>query len=208
MAITKQALEFLETLEHDETRVLTWGLVNGFFSEAELEERANEFLATLNQRETPCPYDSGWEIIEALLDDTLLWRIPETDRYRTRMAETVRLFSRLRQIFPDPRNVAWRTAPNLVADYRLLIKRRLYPSRELSTTLLIEGLRRQTSISPLQERVIAALTRVGTQEERRLSHFQARATHRILAVFSQDRSFGTVVSAGTGSGKTLAFYLP
>ena len=208
MAITTQALEFLETLEHDEARGLTWGLVNGFFSEAELEERANEFLATVNQRETPSAYDSGWEIVEALLDETLLWRIPETDRYRTRMAETVRLFSRLRQIFPDARNVAWRTAPNLVADYRLLIKRRLYPSREISTTALVEGLRRQTSLSALQERVIAALTRAGTPEERRLSHFQARATHRILAMFGQERSFGTVVSAGTGSGKTLAFYLP
>ncbi len=113
MAITAQALEFLETLERDEVRVLTWGLVNGFFSEVELEERANEFLTAVNQREAPCVYDSGWEIIEVLLDEALLWRIPETDRYRTRMAETVRLFSRLRQIFPDPRNVAWRTAPNL-----------------------------------------------------------------------------------------------
>jgi hypothetical protein len=208
MAITTQALEFLYGLERDEARALTWGLVNGFFSEAELEERANEFLTRVNQPDTPSPYDSGWEIIEALLDETLLWRIPETDRYRTRMAETVRLFSRLRQIFPDARNVAWRTAPNLVADYRLLVNRRLYPSREVSTTALLEGLRRQTSLSPLQERIIASLTRAGTQEERRLSHFQARAAYRILAMFGQDRSFGTVVSAGTGSGKTLAFYLP
>lgn len=208
MAIRTEALEFLELLERDEARVLTWGLVNGFFSEEELEERANEFLATVERRDTPCPYDSGWEIIEALLDEALLWRIPDTDRYRTRMAEAVRLFSRLRQIFPDARNVAWRTAPNLVADYRLLIKRRLYPSREISTTVLIDGLRRQTSLSPLQERVIAALTRAGTKEERRLSHFQSRATQRILAMFGQERSFGTVVSAGTGSGKTLAFYLP
>src|SRR5262245_19353528 len=127
MPLTRLTLDFLESLEQAEARVLTWGLVDGFFSEAELEERANEFVAAVRQANTSCVYDSGWELVEALLDETLLWRIPETDRYRTRMAETVRLFSRLRQIFPDPRNVAWRTAPNLVADYRLLIRRRLYP---------------------------------------------------------------------------------
>src|SRR5262245_10327073 len=103
MPVDAHALEFLDQLERSEAAVLTWGLVDGFFSEAEIEQRADDYLGTLTNGGTQTNYDSGWSLVEALLDHQLLWKVPETDRYRTRTAEAVRLFARLRQIFPDAR---------------------------------------------------------------------------------------------------------
>src|SRR5579859_7047237 len=208
MTVDASAIDFLGQLEREETAILTWGLLDGFFAEDELEERAENFLAQIAARGNDTTYSSGWDLVEALLEERLLWKLPDTERYRTRMAESVRLFARLRQIFPDPRNDAWRTAPNLVADYRLVIRPRLYPIRDVPPELLIERVRSYTPLSPLQQSVISALVRSGTEDERRLADFQVRATERILHLAGLGRSVGTVISAGTGSGKTLAFYLP
>ena len=208
MTADRCAAEFLGQLEREEMSVLTWGLTDGFFSEIELEERAEQFLARGQSAGVAYPFDSAWELVEALLERQLVWKLPETQRYRTRMAETLRLFARLRQIFPDPQNAAWRKAPNLVADYRLIVRPRLYPMRNVSPYQLLDELRKQISPSELEESVIRALLRVGTPEERHLARFQVRATDRILRMAGQDGTYGTVVSAGTGSGKTLAFYLP
>ncbi|HMI82567.1 MAG TPA: protein DpdJ [Polyangiaceae bacterium] len=208
MAVNEHALEFLGVIERAEESLLTWGLVDGFFSEDELVQRADDFLAALGTRGVPGGYDSGWELLEALLDDNLLWKVPNTERYRTRMAETVRLFCRLRQIFPDARNAAWRTAAGLVADYRLLIRHRMYPRREVVARDVVAAVRREVPLSSLQEAIIRALVRAGTPEERPLARFQVRAIGRVLGGVTADRSLGTVVCAGTGSGKTLAFYLP
>ena len=208
MADEALALEFLGQLERSEAGVLSWGLIDGFFSETEIEQLADEYLAALASKGIESAHESGWSLIETLLDHKLLWKVPETQRYRTRMAEAVRLFARLRQIFPDSNNAAWRTAPNLVADYRLFVRPRLYPRRDLAAATLLQDLRQQTHVSTLQERVINALVQGGAAIERPLARFQARATERILRAVGSDRSFGTVISAGTGSGKTLAFYLP
>jgi hypothetical protein len=62
-----------------------------------------------------------------LLDERrLLFRFIEgtRPRYRTRMAEAVRFFSKLRQIFPGR---PWQLAPTLVADFRLTRVPRRYP---------------------------------------------------------------------------------
>jgi hypothetical protein len=208
MAVDASALEFLAQLEREEEAVLNWGLLDVFFAEDELEQRADEFLTRSAIHRTEPPYDSGWDLVEELLEERLLWKLPETERYRTRMAETVRLFARLRQIFPDPQFVAWRTAPNLVADYRLVIRPRLYPARNIPVSTLLDRVRSLGGLSPLEESVIRALVRSGTEDERQMAEFQVRATERILRLRGHDRPAGTVISAGTGSGKTLAFYLP
>jgi hypothetical protein len=208
MPVDASALEFLAQLEREEAAVLNWGLLDVFFSEDELEQRAEALLTRFAVNGARAPYDSGWDLVDELLEEHLLWKLPETDRYRTRMAETVRLFARLRQIFPDPQFAAWRTAPNLVADYRLVIRPRLYPARNVPASTLLDRVRREGSLSPLEESIIRALVRSGTDDERQLAEFQVRATERILRLRGHDRPVGTVISAGTGSGKTLAFYLP
>lgn len=208
MPVNEHALDFLGSLERAETALLTWGLIDGFFSEVEVEQRADEFLSALAARGVTPGYGSGWELVEALLDDHLLWKLPDTDRYRTRMAETVRLCARLRQIFPDARNTAWRTAPGLVADYRVMLRQRMYPCRDVRPTDFLGSVRQEVRLSSLQDAILRALVRAGSDDERPLASFQVRATARVLHSSGSDRSLGTVICAGTGSGKTLAFYLP
>ncbi|WP_437763391.1 protein DpdJ [Sorangium sp. So ce281] len=204
----EHAIEFLDWLEQREATLLAWGLTDGFFAEHELEHHADAFLEELVGRGVDPGYASGWELVDALTDGRLLWKLPGSDRYRTRMAEAVRLFARLRQIFPDPRHGAWRSAPNLVADYRLLLRAREYPKRDVAPDAAITTLRSEVRLTPLQEGVVRALLRTGASEQLALSGFQVRASVRVLRTTGTGRSVGTVVCAGTGSGKTLAFYLP
>lgn len=208
MTIEPSALEFLSHIERAEWGLLAWGLIDGFFSEEELETHAADFLESQNQRQMPHTFDSPWGLIESLLEHRLLWRLPDTNRYRSRMAETVRLSAQLRQIFTDRTFADWRTAPNLVADYRLVVRPRLFPIRDISASVAVAGLRQQTVLSDFQADIVNAFLRYGRKDERRLARFQLRSTDRILRMVGQERSFGTVVCAGTGSGKTLAFYLP
>ncbi|MEA2569255.1 MAG: hypothetical protein QOI24_1256 [Acidobacteriota bacterium] len=199
--------EFLRTLEVAETALLGWGLVDGFFASRELEERADAFLAQRHSRDGASEFGSGWDLVEALLDAQLLWKLPNSDRYRTRMSEGVRLFASLRQIFPDPQLIAWRTAPTLVADYRFMLRRRLYPRRDLAPDDLFQFVRQDTALSAGAESVARAILTSGG-DVRGVSGFQARTMRRLLNCATDDSVTGTVISAGTGSGKTLAFYLP
>src|SRR5213592_1650184 len=115
---------------------------------------ALEFLGQLERAEMSL---LTWDLVEGLLEERLLWKVPDTERYRTRMGEAVRLFARLRQIFPDARNAAWRTAPGLVSDYRLLIRQRLYPRREVPPNDVLASVRRSAALSSLQESIIRSI---------------------------------------------------
>lgn len=54
--------------------------------------------------------------------------------YRSRMAETVRLLQKLRQLFPKHAgSTGWQRAPSLVADFRFVRRRRRYPARDIPT---------------------------------------------------------------------------
>jgi len=86
---------------------------------------------------------------------------PDGERYRTRMAEAIRLFSRLRQLFPNRRPDAWRNAPNLVADYRLLLHPRRFPRRDQTPEQVLSSLQRDGGLSPLAQDVVRALVRAG-----------------------------------------------
>ena len=119
----KLLLEFLGVLEEREASLLTWGLVEGSFRLEELYEEAQRFLDEFDEEDL---FDGPGALIRELKDQVLLFRDPLKETFRTRMAETIRLLSSLRQIFP---NQDWRVAPSLVADYRLQIRPREYPER-------------------------------------------------------------------------------
>lgn len=211
MAANKHALDFLDTLERSEQALLTWGLVDGFFSEEEIEERSSAFFEQCVQGGHDPGYASEFELVRELCDDGLLWRLPysaDGTRYRTRFAEAIRLFSTLRQIFPDAQRRAWRSAPRLVSDFRLLRTPRRFPRRHVPVGDLLERIRARVTVSPIQVDITSALLGKGSSHELRLADFQVNATARILAAAKVRRVSGTVVCAGTGSGKTLAFYLP
>jgi ATP-dependent helicase Lhr and Lhr-like helicase len=202
MALSVSAQEFLSKLEQEEASRLSWGLIDGYFTEKEVESRAEQYLTS-----TGAGMDA-WELLDELLDAKFLWRLPNSDQYRTRSAEAVRLFARLRQIFPDQAYSAWRTAPSLVADYRYIVRPRLHPVRDIASEKLLEALRQSAPVTGLDEAIVKGFAREGTPSTLRFARFQMRATERLLRASREARVTGTVISAGTGTGKTLAFYMP
>ncbi|MEH2285024.1 MAG: DEAD/DEAH box helicase [Nostoc sp.] len=125
--------------------------------------------------------------------------------FRTRMAEGVRLFARLRQLFP---NNSWQTSPTLVADYRLQIRPRIYPKRYITPETVIEQLEADKLLTPIRKKAVAAILNSPLRGEVQLADFQLRATSRMLRDLNSTKSRGMIVCAGTGTGKTLSFYLP
>lgn len=200
----------LDCVEQRESRLLVWGIVDGFFHRSELSDIINPLI----EKALKSGYDEFFEpdeVISALL--TLQWLV-EIDcttgeiGYRSRMSETVRLLQRLRQLFPRHRRTSngWQGAPTLVADFRFQRRRRQYPRRDLTREVALERIRAITDNPSIMACVKAML---GPKENNiLLAGFQVRAAERILRSIENNEALATIVCAGTGSGKTLAFYLP
>jgi len=203
--LQRHGLDFLSELERSEAALLSWGIVDGFFSQDEVLEKASRFL----ERTDVSGFNDPQGLLEWLESERLLWPVHgEEGRYRTRMAETLRLLSRLRQIFGPPPATRWRTAKNLVADFRLLLRSRSFPKRRLTPPEVLTALQ-DAALDHRQVTVVKALLRASSKEPLKLAQFQLTATKDVLSQrISNKRSVGTIVCAGTGSGKTLAFYLP
>lgn len=191
---------FLNRLEAQEVKLLVWGVLDGGFSEEEILELAERFLESQN------PDIDPWDFLDAMQDRQLLFdfNLRGRRRYRTRMAEAVRLFARLRQLFP---NRDWQIAPTLVADYRFSLRQRLYPRRTLEPETVLQHLEADKLLPPAQRSALEAML-VTPNRILQLADFQLRATTRLLRDLKSSKSRGMIVCAGTGTGKTLAFYLP
>nr|WP_281174148.1 protein DpdJ [Amycolatopsis taiwanensis] len=149
-------------------------------------------------------------LVDYLVDKALLVPVDtaETPGYRTRMAEALRLTVNLRQLFAPRWGVTqqtgwWLSGPRLVADYRLHVRPRRYPKRDVTLDQARAELGTLPGWGSLQDRVMTAL--VGEND---LAAFQVDATQNIFSAIGSGRSRGIIVGAGTGSGKTMAFYLP
>lgn len=196
----------LTALEDLELPRLSWGIVDGFISEAEvrrvLEDRVLDDIRSGNSGPTSDEY------LDYLLEKGLLHRVEGVmqPRFRTRFSEGLRLFRRLRQLWvPDSKDAIgwWRSRPPLVADYRLRVAPRLYPRREISLSDVTERLGRRAGWNSVQQAVVENI--VG---ERKLARFQVDASLSAIEALQLGRTVGRIVTAGTGSGKTLSFYLP
>ena len=201
-------LACLDQIEQCEARLLTWGLVDGFLSSEEMSALVDPMLDDL-QYADGLSFVSVATVIKALKDRALLFDVGEEpgSRYRSRMAEAVRLFFRLRQLFPQHRGLTgWQSAPTLVADFRFIWRRRRYPRRGVSAGEGLASITASTSDGYARQAIAALIDSYGP--EFALAGFQVDAASRILGGFENQRSSATLVSAGTGSGKTLAFYLP
>ncbi len=191
MSISKQAEDLLDYIEAIEFRSLSWGFADGSLSMHEVMGLAQKTAS-----------DAPGELIEELVAARLIFEWDNAageTRYRSRFAETMRLLSRLRQLFPDR---PWFGAPRLVSDFRVDIRRRRYPRRDRDGAAIFSEHEAVLGESPLRRRLWHAL--VG-EAQLKLAAFQERATLRLL---SRDPDAATIVTAGTGSGKTLSFYLP
>jgi hypothetical protein len=210
LALAEAALDRLERLE---VRVLVWGLVDSALSASEVEDTMRDILNKHQNiaADPNCTIDTEAALQKLLMDLGHLFAVPgrpsAPPRFRTRMAEGVRLFARLRQMFPPQHEGAdWVSAATLVADYRLLWRPRKYPSRDLTTYESQEIIASRVS----DPKVLAAVATWfdGGNPHWKFARFQIDAAVRILEGLTNRSTQGTLVSAGTGSGKTLAFYLP
>lgn len=210
LALAEAALDRLERLE---VRVLVWGLVDSALSLDEVDDTLRDVLnASQDWAADPsCTIDTEASLRQRLMDLGHLAEIPGRPgtprRFRTRMAEGVRLFARLRQLFPGRHEGAdWVSGSTLVADYRLLWRQRRYPARDLAPVASQELIAERVSDPRLLAAVKTWFDAGGPNW--RFARFQIDAAARILEGLSSRTPRGTLVSAGTGSGKTLAFYLP
>ena len=187
----ERLLAVLGELETGELPLLSWGVTTGSFAEDEL----------LNLLEKHEPSADPEELLEELEQAGLVFGHGIAHpQYRTRMAETVRLASSLRQWFHGR---DWRTAPSLVSDMRFLSRARSVPRREINVDCAVGRLsgRLAEAWQPGHERVVRAIL-----GNRSASEFQLEATEALLLRAGQRG--GTCITAGTGAGKTLAFYAP
>jgi ATP-dependent Lhr-like helicase len=198
--------DLLSRLEDRELRLLSWGIVDGFLSQADVEAAVDAQL-DIDAARPHAELLTIEDYLDHLLDAGLLHRLPEsTPRYRTRLGETLRLLRTLRQLWP-PNDASvpgwWRNSSTLVADYRLRVVPRRYPRRSITPTAAIENLAQGPGWTELHADV---LTR--TIGGSCLATFQVQATSSILAAMAESQVSARIITAGTGSGKTLAFYLP
>jgi len=204
-------LEFiLDQLEEKEQELLSWGVTSVRFSECELLAIIDTQLQ-LKDPDGRLPIADAQGLVNILCERGLLIQLPNYagGGYRTRMAESVRLYSDLRQMFPKhQRGDAWMQAPTLVSDYRFLRRKRKYPKRDQSAEKVIDFLKKTIELSQKDNEILCALLSHGNSFYS-LSNFQQNACHSVLrGVRQRSTSTGSIVCAGTGSGKTLAFYLP
>lgn len=193
--------DLLNVLEAREDPLLSWGVVDGGLSVDEFRQTVFDWgLAHVPLADT----DS---LIRELMDRGLVYFDDATDppRWRSRVAEGMRLLARLRQVFPTANAAdSWRRGTPLIADFRYLRRPRSFPLRDREWTATLDGIADPDGVLG---RALNALTSTNAGPLK-LSGFQVRATRDILASLASGASRGVVVGAGTGSGKTLAFYLP
>jgi hypothetical protein len=195
---TQKAVEVaLDAIEELERPSLAWGFVDAFLVEDDVLDAVRAAFEVLQVEA------SAEETLERLEDQKVVrtWYEDGERRYRSRLAEFVRLATQSRQLFP---NRPWRSAPTLVSDYRIDISPRRYPKRDTDPAQAARELAESGKVlSPIETRAWTAFFDGGAVGK--LSRFQADALKRIL----EDRpGLATIITAGTGSGKTLAFYFP
>ena len=204
----------LDELEAQEARCLIWGLIDNALSRDEVTEalqRALNAPKAISAKNDPnCSIQTPKDLRDLLVDRNMLFQVPfagdQEVRWRTRMAEGVRLIAQLRQLFPKHGTDKWAEAATLVADYRFLRRPRRYPLRNVDGPSVYARLNDVVKSPLLLEALKTWLDHMDQGEG--LSQFQVKSVERILTGLEEGICQGTLVSAGTGSGKTLAFYLP
>jgi hypothetical protein len=197
-------LKVLDEIEDAEITALNWGLVDGGFSDDEFLDLIDSICERLeDDRSTD-------EVAQSLERRALVIRVvgPNGQVWRSRMAETVRLLARLRQLFPKHLESGhWRNAPNLVSDYRFVARRRRFPRRNIpSSSFVAEVLPNHQTGHPLRKALQALAD--GDNATTEYSGFQQRSAQAVLDGIQRGDASATLIAAGTGAGKTKAFYIP
>ncbi len=204
----EKVLDSLESLEY---QLLSWGVINSYFSEIEILNLIEQQLDKLDPEGDLLTFNSSESVLQKLCNKNLVFKLPDQSesKYRTRMAESVRLYKELRQMFPKHKEGnEWTSASTLVSDLRFLRKKRSYPFRDQKAEFVLENLSDKMEISDNERLIFSELLKYAGGLYN-LSAFQLRSCINILSEAKTPKSStATIVCAGTGSGKTLAFYLP
>ena len=192
----------LDVIEKRELKLLVWGDTEIGFSRTELEY----IIESILEKEDP----SESEVIDELEEHAMLYETTDENEegdpiYRSRMAESVRLYANLRQWFHGQ---SIEKSKTLVSDFRFMRKPRYYPARDQKLSKLLPIWLEQKLVNNLKQEALKALVGVF-----KMASFQRRATERILNATNRpaDKAHqvsSTIICAGTGSGKTNAFYWP
>ena len=113
------ALSVLEKVEDLEFAAITWGYSHVCLSEGELDQILQDSISSEEHPDT---------VLEELLKLGLLFEFEKNGEftYRSRVCEFIRLAVSNRQQFPG---LDWQSAPQLVSDYRVDRKKRVFPKR-------------------------------------------------------------------------------
>ncbi len=177
--------ELLSRLEQAEMALLAWGRVDGTLTAEEVEIAAGEVAGA---------EENGDDLIEDLIDCHLLIDVGASEvAYRTRFAESVRLLARNRQLlFGRP----WRTAPELVNDFRIVARPRRFPRRDKSVAAVLERLGKTREVGDVEAGALRAMLTTESSELY-LASFQLDALEQVRARLSDGSTAGTMVRAGT-----------
>lgn len=197
--------DLLGFAERAEARLLSWGFYDVSFSAAELRQLVKtEGPSGLQEAVDYLESEEGVrfsDLIDEMQFDQLLFEVSTIPRrFRTRFAEAVRLFARLKQFFTEEE---WNAGARLVADVRVHISPRRYPLRDTASADCWKDIEPHVEDVALLRPVFEELT-----QGLKLAGFQRRSLARIFREYATPKRSGTVISAGTGSGKTKGFYLP
>ncbi len=175
--------DILDLVESKELELLEIGITDSFLTKTDVDQIAVQVVGSNSKA-----------YVDELISRGALFEL--SVGIRSRMAETVRLFSRLRQSFPS--GLVTEGKP-LVWDYRILRKPRRRPESDTKPAELIAAI---PQLTELQKQIIHKIA------PEKLRKFQSIGTQEVLARLKDRTESGVMISAGTGSGKTLAFYLP
>ena len=186
----------LTALEKEELKSTSWGFIDIHIEEKEAEEIIASGLSENNIDDDPST------LLDTLVKKQLVRQMREGEErvYRTRFSDMLRLLVRLKQIVGTR---SWQASPTLVADYRVDIRPRRYPKRNITPDDALDQIKTGVKLSKLQLKLWDVFQ--SQIKTRGYAKFQIEATKRLL---SGENEHGTIITAGTGSGKTMAFYLP
>ena len=201
--ITDEQLSLaLSGIELRELGLLKWGILDSSMTRNEVDGAvAKSFEQPAKQGSSVDdhshePLGDPAVVVDRLCELGLIVRPPDGG-YRSRMAETVRMLARLRNLKRS--EPTWEGVP-LVNDYRIEHRPRSRPARDLPGAQLTD-----TAPEGSGPQVTESLQVLAPEW---VSGFQERSTEEVLRRLQLGSSAGVMVAAGTGSGKTHAFYLP
>ena len=186
MTDSAQVAAALDAVERAELPSLMWGLVDQTLS----EDRVLDAIASADGSSTP---DA---LMAELLRRGLIFDVPRTSppRYRSRMAEGIRLFAQLRQLL---RNQRWEEGARLVVDYRLLVRPRYFPRRDTPLAAAQDELQTLGIADSALEAFTALLGDASKAGGRQLARFQLDATREILEALPRNKDQAVIAVSYT-----------